>query len=280
MTDPVTSAERAPSLRVNAIRLPVIVLAVISGSCLLAPLLPMLPAPIDGNVLAANQPWCAPGHPLGTDGNGNDVLSRLLHGGRSSLGIAVTVNLLGLTLGGLLGAIAARAGGMIDAVLMRAIDVLIALPSLVLAVAIAAALGPGHGTTITALTTFSVPAFARVARVATLRLEACPFITAAVLSGTNGMRLLLCHVAPNLLPHLGTFALLGMGVVILIEGALGFLGLGVPPPAPSWGNLIAHGQETLAARPALVLLPSTLLFVTVLCCNVLGEALRVRWSTG
>lgn len=271
-------AVRSIAIGSKATLLAALVLSLIVLGCLLGPLVPMLPAPVGGDVLAANQPWLSPNHPLGTDANGNDVLSRLLYGGRTSLGIAVVVNLIGLTFGGALGAMAARAGGVIDLLLMRCVEVLIAFPSLVLAVAIAAALGRGASTTIAALATFSVPAYARVARAATLRLNAQPFLAAASLAGTGEVRLWFIHLAPNLLPRLATFALLGLGFVIIVEGALGFLGLGVPPPWPSWGNLIAHGQEALAARPALVLWPSALLFITVLCCNVLGEELRERWS--
>jgi peptide/nickel transport system permease protein len=162
---------------------------------------------------------------------------------------------------------------------MRFMDVLIAFPSLVLVLAIAQGLGPSYAHTILALAFFSVPAFARVARAATLRLRGQPFMLAAVLSGTRRLRLLVRHVAPNVLPQLATFALLGMGIVMLIEGALSFLGLGVPRPMPSWGNMIAQGQELLTVRPMLVLLPSACLFVVVLSFNLLGEALRLRWSS-
>jgi peptide/nickel transport system permease protein len=123
-----------------------------------------------------------------------------------------------------------------------------------------------------------VPAFARVARAATLRLREQPFITAARLSGTRHVRMLLGHIAPNILPQLLTFALLGMGITIILEGALSFLGLGVQPPEPSWGNMIAQGQGILSAQPRFVLIPSAALFVTVVSFNLLGDALRARWN--
>ena len=123
-----------------------------------------------------------------------------------------------------------------------------------------------------------MPAFARLSRAATLRLREQTFMLAARLSGTRAPRILLRHVAPNILPQLVTFGLLGMGVIIIIEGALSFFGLGVPPPAPSWGNMIAEGQGVLSAEPRLVLIPSAVLFVTVLAFNLLGDALRARWS--
>jgi peptide/nickel transport system permease protein len=164
-------------------------------------------------------------------------------------------------------------------VLMRVLDVLIAFPALVLALAIAESLGPSKSHTILALCFFSVPAFARVSRAATLRLRERPFMLAARLSGTGTGRILLRHITPNVLPQLVTFALLGMGIIIILEGALSFFGLGVPPPNPSWGNMIFEGQGILSAEPRLVLVPSAFLFITVLTFNLLGDALRSRWSS-
>jgi peptide/nickel transport system permease protein len=218
------------------------------------------------------------GHPFGTDQVGNDMLSRLLHGGRASLQFAIGVNLIGELVGGSLGALAAYWGGKLDPIIMRVTDVLIAFPSLVLSLAIAQSLGPSKVNTIFAIAFFSVAAFARISRAATLQLREQTFMTAARLSGTPTWRALVRHIAPNILPGLITFALLGMGIVIIIEGALSFLGLGVPPPDPSWGNMIATGQQTLSATPRYVLLPSAFLFVTVLAFNLLGDALRARWS--
>lgn len=260
------------------VAVPAATLALVASACLLGPLVPALPEPVGGSALDSGLPLFAPAHPLGTDLNGNDVLSRLLHGGRTSLQIAAAVNAVGLVLGGLLGSFSAYVGGSVDAVVMRTLDVLIAFPSLVLVVAVAHALGPSQVHTIWALALFSVPAFARIARASTLRLRAQPFMLAAALAGAGTWRILAGHVAPNVFPQLASFALLGMGAVIVVEGALSFLGLGVPAPAPSWGSMIAHGYHALSTQPALVLLPSALLLVTVLAFNLLGEALRVRLS--
>jgi peptide/nickel transport system permease protein len=248
-------------------------LSLIFCACLLGPIIWTLPAPVDGSILAANAPLFAPGHLLGTDVNGNDVLARLLHGGRASLVIAIAVNALGLFIGGLLGAVSGYVGGIADAVLMRVLDVLIAFPSIVLAIAIAQALGPSLVHTVWALALFSVPAFARVARSATLKLRQRPFMLAAELAG-SGVSTLARHIAPNILPQLVELATLGMGIAITIEGALSFIGLGVPPPGPSWGNMIFQGQQALLTRPALVLLPSALLLFTVLSFNLLARAVR------
>jgi peptide/nickel transport system permease protein len=131
---------------------------------------------------------------------------------------------------------------------------------------------------IWALSFFSIPAFGRIARSATLALRGQTFMLAARLSGTSRRRIILRHVVPNIMPQLLTFSLLGIGVAIILEGALSFLGLGIPLPGPSWGSMIAQGQGTLSASPELVLIPSAFLFVTVVALNVLGDALRERWA--
>ena len=123
-----------------------------------------------------------------------------------------------------------------------------------------------------------MPAFARLARAATLRLRDQNFMVAAALGGTPRWRIVLTHLAPNLLPQLMTFALLGAGVAIIQEGALSFLSLGVPPPGASWGNMIASGMQTMSVQPSLVLLPCLALLITVAALNLLGDALRARWS--
>jgi peptide/nickel transport system permease protein len=260
------------------IAIPTGVLILIFFLCFVGPLFGTVPKPTGGNILDANQPAFSEGHLLGTDAVGNDIWSRLLYGGRNSLEIALAVQLIGLVLGGGIGAIAGYRGGAVDLVVSRVLDVLIAFPVLVLALAIAESLGPSKVHTIFALSFFSVPAFARISRAATLQLREQTFILAARLSGTGDPRILLRHVSPNIMPQLITFGLLGTGVIIILEGALSFFGLGVPPPAPSWGNMIADGQGVLSAEPRLVLIPSAALFITVLAFNMLGDALRARWS--
>ncbi|GAA2353084.1 ABC transporter permease [Saccharopolyspora halophila] len=275
---PTTGPPARSRTRDLQITLPAVAIAMIGAACFLGPLVLPIPAPTGGSVLESYLPSFSAGHPLGTDPNGNDILSRILHGGRSSLIITLAVNGLGLVIGGALGALSGHLGGIADTVIMRVLDVLIAFPSLVLVLAVAQSLGPSRTNTILALTFFSVPAFARISRAATLRLREQPFMAAAELCGTSSGRILLRHLAPNVLPQLITFAMLGMGIIIVIEGALSFLGLGIPMPAPSWGNMIAQGQQSLSATPMLVVWPCVALFVTVLAFNLLGESLRSRWS--
>lgn len=263
---------------VFGLAVPAVLVLLLSFSCFVLPAVSPLAPPVGGDVRDAALPAFSPGHPLGTDLEGNDVLSRLLHGGRASLTIAAAVNAIGLLAGGLIGAVAAYRGGWVDAAAMRVIDILIAFPSLVLLLAMAQALGPSIESTISALSLFSIPAFARVARAAALRLRQEPFIAASELCGIGASAMLLKHIAPNVLPQLIAFGSLGMGVAVILEGALSYLGLGVPPPAPSWGGMIAAGQRALLVEPALVLFPSAALFLTVLAFNLLGEALRERWT--
>jgi peptide/nickel transport system permease protein len=270
--------ERPAWMASLAIWIPGGILLLIFGLCFLLPVTGTVPRPSGGDVLDSSLPLFSEGHFLGTDQVGNDTWSRLLHGGRSSLQIALAVQVIGMVGGGLLGAIAGYRGGVLDTVVTRVLDVLIAFPALVLALAIAQGLGPSKLNTIWALSFFSVPAFARISRAATLRLREQTFMLAARLSGSGALRILVRHIAPNILPQLITFALLGMGIIIILEGALSFLGLGVPPPAPSWGNMISEGRNVLSAEPRFVLLPSALLFVTVLAFNLLGDALRSRWN--
>jgi peptide/nickel transport system permease protein len=267
-------------LRKLQIGLPAGLLAFIFFACFILPLVAPIPHPTGGNVVDSLKPSFSPGHLLGTDPNGNDILARILHGGRTSLIVALSVNVLGLVIGGGLGSLAAQAGGIVDAIIMRLFDVLIAIPSLALIVAVSLSLGPGLRNTIFTLAFFSVPAFARISRAEALRLREQPFMVAAKLSGTPTWRILVRHLAPNIGPSLMTFAMLGMGVIMVIEGALSFLGLGIRPPAPSWGNMIFQGQLSLSGTPDLVVWPSIALFLTVVGFNQLGEALRARWSGG
>ena len=278
VTGPPPAAPARAWLRMIGIIVPAAMIALVILACFLGPLVLPVPRPIGGNILEAGLPAFSPRHLLGTDGNGNDILSRILYGGRNSLIVAVAVNLVGMFVGGTFGALSAYAGGAADTFIMRVFDVFIAFPSLVLIIAVAQSLGPSRTTAILALTFFSIPAVARVARAATLSLREQPFMTAARLCGTPWWRVLLRHIAPNIAPQLITFGMLGMGLIIVLEGALSFLGLGIPPPAPTWGNMISEGQASLSATPMLVIWPSLALFITVLSFNLLGESLRARWS--
>jgi peptide/nickel transport system permease protein len=248
------------------------------GACFVWPNIYTVPNPVRGSVLEAGLPPLSPGHVFGTDPVGNDVFSRILYGGQISFEVGFAVTAIGLVVGGLLGIAAGYWGGAVDAVISRVLDVLIAFPALVLALVIAEGLGPSEVHVIWALSVFSVPVYGRISRSATLALREQIFMLAARLSGTRGWRVMLRHIVPNITPQLMTFSLLGFGVVIILEGALSFLGLGIPLPEASWGSMIAQGQQTLSASPDLVLIPSAFLFASVVSLNLVGDALRERWA--
>ena len=260
------------------VAIPAAVLALLLFFCFIWPLVYPVPKPVGGSILDSGLPMWSPGHIFGTDPVGNDIMSRILYGGRVSFEVAAAVQVIGLIIGGLLGLIAGYRGGKLEAVLMRVLDVFIAFPSLVLVLAIVDSLGQSELNVILALAAFSIPAFARVTRAATLRLRDQPFVVAARLSSVKTWRILFGHIVPNVMPQLLTFSLLGAGVVIILEGALDFLGYGIPDPEPSWGKMIAAGQTMLSVSPSLVIVPSIFLFVTVVCLNMLGDGLRALWG--
>jgi peptide/nickel transport system permease protein len=264
----------------RALRLwiPVGILVFLLGMCFVWPHVWNLPPAVNGSILDAGEAPFSPGHFLGTDQVGNDMFSKVVYGGQIAFEISVAVTLIGMVLGSLMGVIAGFFGGWTDTVISRVLDVLIAFPALVLALAIAEVLGPSELHLIWALSVFSVPAFGRVTRGATLAVRGLPYIMAASLSGTRGWRIMVRHVLPNIIPAMVTFSLLGIGVVVILEGALDFLGLGIQRPAASWGSMIADGQTVLTAQPEYVLIPSFFLLILVVAVNMLGDALRERWG--
>jgi peptide/nickel transport system permease protein len=247
-------------------------------TCFVWPEIHSIPNPIKGNIAVALKPPSSPGHLFGTDQLGNDVFSRILYGGRVSLEVGLGATALGLIAGGGLGAIAGLKGGATESIVMRALEILLAFPSIILAIVVAVYLGPSELHVIWAISFFSVPAFGRLARANTLRIRERTFMSAAKLSGSSDFRILLRHVVPNIIPPLMTFALLSVGTAIMVEAALSFLGLGVPPPGPSWGNMISAGQTQLTTSPDLVVIPVAFLFATVAALNLLGDAVRARWG--
>jgi peptide/nickel transport system permease protein len=255
------------------------VLLLVLAMCFLLPLVVTLPSSTQGNIIYNNEAPFSPGHWLGTDVQGVDIFSQLVYGGQVAFEVGVAVTVIGIAIGGTLGVVAGYFGGWVDAVLSRVLDILIAFPALVLALVIAEGLGPSEMHVIWALSVFGIPAVGRITRGATLTIRGLPFMVAARLSGTRGWRIIARHVVPNIFPTIVTFSLLGIGVVIILEGALDFLGYGIPAPTASWGNMIANGQQILSAQPEYVLIPSIALLITVASLNMLGDALRERWGT-
>jgi peptide/nickel transport system permease protein len=257
---------------------PAALLGLIVAACFLVPPLAGLPSGSTGSLLAANEGLGSSGHLLGTNALGVDMLSACLYGGQVSIEVGLGAVVAGMIVGGFIGVMAGYFGGVIDSVMSRILDTFLAFPSLILALAIAAYLGPNERDEIIAIAFYTVPAFGRLARGAARRIKQRDFIFSAWISGASRRTIITSHVVPNVIAPMFTFAVITVAVAMIVESALSFLGLGIRPPAPSWGNLIQAGQQYLATEPHIILVPSVFLFVTVLCLNLVGDSLRARWD--
>ena len=219
-------------------------------------------------------PGAAP--PLGTDELGRSIAWRLLFGARLTLGIAATAVAVSASAGSVLGLLAGERGGWLDAATGRAADLVLAFPGLLLAVALAAVLGPSPGNTVVALCASGWVPYARLARSEARRVASLDFVSASRAAGAGPMRLLFRHLLPNVASPLTVQATLHLAGAILAESALSFLGLGVPPPSPSWGSMLAAGRTHVLDAPHVVLAPAAAILVAVVATNLLGDALVER----
>lgn len=213
-------------------------------------------------------------HWLGTDELGRDLFSRIAHGTVLSVGSAVLVALATATLGMLIGGTAGLLGGWVDTIVMRMMDVLLSLPALLLAIALAAALGPGLGNALIALVVVRIPVYARLSRNQALALRRRAFVEAAVVLGAGRLHLLRAHLVPNMLPVVVVQAFADVAGLILATAALGFIGLGAQPPTPEWGALVASSRYFIAEAWWYALFPGLAIFVTAIAFNLVGDALR------
>jgi len=242
-------------------------------------------------VVAMFAPWIAPYDPaaqswsavrkapslthwLGTDDVGSDVLARVLFGARASLLAGVISVAIALSIGVPLGLIAGYAGGWIDAILSRITDAMLAVPFLILAIALAAFLGPSLGNAMIAIGVTTTPIFIRLTRGQVMMVKVEDYVEAARAIGNPRWRIALFHILPNILPALLVQATLSIAAAIIAEAALSFLGLGQQPPAPSWGSMLNSAQRFLTQAPWMAIYPGFAIFLTVLSFNLLGDGLR------
>ncbi|HEV8583433.1 MAG TPA: ABC transporter permease [Methylomirabilota bacterium] len=240
---------------------------------------------------AALAPWLAPVDParqsliekratpggkylLGADEFGRDILSRVIYGSRVALLVGVLSVIIAVAGGLLLGTLAGFAGGWLDAVLMRGIEILLAFPYLLLALAIVAMMGPGALNTTIAVGIWGVPAVTRIVRGSVLALRETEYVGAARALGAPASAVLRRHILPNVIPGLIVYATLFMANAILLEAALSFLGLGVQPPTASWGLMVSTGRDVLLVAPHVATVPGLAIMVAVLAFNLVGDGLR------
>ena len=250
-----------------------------------APALP-LDDPDESFLEIVRQGPTQPGHILGGDGNGRDMLARVIYGARTSLLISVSAVLIAFVVGGVLGLIAGYARGKADTFLSTAFNVLLSIPSLVLVLSFVAVFASSDQETsnarlttvlILAIALVSMPLIARITRASTMAWSEREFVRAADVLGARHTRIVFREVLPNVLPAMASIALLGIGLAIVAEGGLALLGASVVE-VPSWGNMIALGRPDLARAPHIVAIPSIAIFLTILSLNVLGDVVRARFD--
>jgi ABC-type dipeptide/oligopeptide/nickel transport system permease subunit len=255
--------------------------ALVSGLFLLAVVLAVLFAPLiahygpdEAENLARYKPIGTPGHILGTDQQGRDMLARLLFGGRVSLLVGVVPTLVAGAIGLGLGLTAGFVRGLVDQIIMRCLDVVFAFPMVLLAIAIAGSMRPGVLTEILAITIVLIPYFARLARTATEGVMPMPFIEAARAAGGAPMTIMVRYVLPNVFSPVVVYATTLMGLMIVVGSGLSFLGLGVQPPTADWGAMVAEGRVVLRRAPHVTILPGCAILIVSLAFNFLGDGVR------
>lgn len=240
---------------------------------LLAPVLP-IPAPTATSFGDRLLPPLSPGHLLGTDQLGRDVFSRIIWGARVSLVIGAVAAVIAATAGSLIGLVAGYLGGTVDSVVMRIIDIMLAFPYILLAIALVAALGPGLTNAMIAIAVANISFYARNVRGIVLALRNQPFVEAARSAGATHAWVLLRHILPNAFASILILLSLNIGWMITETAGLSFLGLGAQPPTADWGSMLADGRQFITVNYHLTLIPGVVILILVLSLNVLGDALR------
>ena len=213
-------------------------------------------------------------HPFGRDEFGRDILSRIIHGSRISLTVGIVVISISLLIGTALGALSGYIGGWVDMIIMRVADIFLAFPGLLLAIGLTAVLGQSIINVMAALAIVNWPGYARVIRSQVLYIKGLDYVEAARVMGASNARILASHVLPNSFAPIIVLATIGMGWAILAEAGLSFLGLGVQPPTPSWGSIIATGRDFIFRAPHITTIPGIVLALSILAFNLFGDGLR------
>jgi peptide/nickel transport system permease protein len=244
--------------------------------CVLVAILAPLIAPHDPVEIFSGQTRKPPSlrFLFGTDEVGRDILSRVMYGSRVSMRVGLISVGIAAVCGTALGLLAGYAGGWIDAIFMRIVDVLLAFPGILLAIAIVAVLGPGIDNVMIAVGIEAIPAYARTVRGSTLTVREHDFVLAARASGARGTRIVLVHILPNVFAPILVLATLGVGLAILTAASLSFIGLGAQPPTPEWGSMLATGRTYLRESAWIAAFPGLAIVVLVLALNLLGDGLR------
>ncbi|NYB73006.1 ABC transporter permease [Sedimentibacter hydroxybenzoicus DSM 7310] len=213
-------------------------------------------------------------HLLGTDNFGRDILSRIIHGSRISLLVGFSSIIVAIILGGLLGAVSGYYGGRVDNLFMRAMDILMAIPGMLLAISLAAVLKPGLLNLVIAIAVADIPGYARVVRASVLSIKDQEFIEAAQCVGASDSRIIFKHIIPNCLAPIIVQATLGMAGAILSASSLSFLGLGIQPPTPEWGSMLSSARQYIMSYSHMTTFPGIAIMITIFGLNILGDGLR------
>lgn len=250
-----------------------VILALIALAAILAPLI--VPAdPYKTSMLRRLAPVGTAGYPLGADELGRDMIARLIYGGRLSLQLGILPVVFAFVIGGSLGLFAGFAGGRVNTIIMRTLDVFYAFPSVLLAVAISGALGSGMSNSIIALTVVFVPQITRVAESVTTQVRKLDYVEAARMSGASSVSIIRFHVLSNVMGPIFVYATGLVSVSLILGSGLSFLGLGVKPPEPEWGLMLNTLRAAIYVNPLVAALPGVMIFVTSMCFNLMADGIR------
>ncbi|HWQ58792.1 MAG TPA: ABC transporter permease [Clostridia bacterium] len=250
-----------------------VMLAVVAAAILIGPFLidPARVSTQDYNVMLNPPSW---EHPFGVDSFGRDVFARVIYGGRTSIGIAVLATLSSCLVGSMLGAVAGYFGGKVDETIMRALDIFMSVPDILFTMAVVYALGANFVNLLFALTLAYFTNYVRLVRSQVLTLSEQDYVEAAKAGGSSAVRIILTHILPNAVGVIIVNTTLNVAKIILYESTLSFLGLGMPPPAPEWGQMLSEARQYLRDYPHLMLFPAAAIVLTACSVNLVGDGLR------